>query len=1089
MRSHSVKATLFFVLALTLRLEAQTNPHTQIRWPANCNTANMVYTDSANTCIAALAGPQISPATQISWPASCSGSGNLVYNFATNSCIANGTAANPAGSNLQVQYNNGGVFGAYTSSALFGYTIPGGSISGSGDIILPNKVAAISTIQANGQTLGGKALGVHFNGDSITFGNGASSTWTGFAQPSLAYAIRLGQAFGGIYTNDAKGGNQVLDQAIYMSQGLVPQLSGPTNSFMINTNDAYYYMGNANLQTVTKRIDTFTHNYIAIPQGSEVAAQSCTQTGTWTADNGFGSGNATFSTTNGNTLSCSVTPPAGSPGVVLACYIIADANSTSTFTLAIDGTNQADPFASGTTWHGNGDGGALIATAAGAAAGPVCARFSGLTTGAAHTFLWTVTGTTGASAKVEPLMLLNVPAPNVNNPNAIIFGFPIPSSAAQSFPYYPAYYTITQTIAQQAATDGLNVTWIDTEAAEANNIAITLPVASATATVTPGGSGWVSDNTNVATGTSAVSFYRTGAPLVPVASAPACGQYSVSSGTYTINSCDFGKPLTYSFVMNCGAGISNATYVSRCLADTLHPNNAHHAVILSIATAALANLHVLFPGAPIDLTNSPAAPQPQTPKDWWSPNQLQVMNATAWNPGIAWLKQYGTVWATDFTPTWGTTNVAPAGLPHSAWCTYPGSSIPKDQTTLTCAVQVNNGGLLAGYVSSGHVGLNVNAVGSVLIGIGGTGTVTHFVQDVFTPVTAAVSGTNQNSPPLGFSAFTWNGSASATDTYLWKNTVVNTSQNTALTLTHTINSCLPGPCTWNLDISGATGVNKLGTVSTSPASNINGSTIQAQQVSIGGLMNFVQNSASMAGTGWACGTATCTAGQADPYGGTTAVSIQSASSSAAYNNIPTVQNLVSATTYTACGYIKGAAGGEGVQVFIGALGSGQLSGVTTAWQFFSFSAAPTTSLPKTLGFAATTATSQTVYVDAWSVTPGTSCAAYLPTSGPVTTAVQTVSTPAVSIASLQTVVNCATSGTATFSMPLQGATDKRVVVHLAACVGNASYTYPTAFTNIPGIFPSTTLAPSMPGLVPSNTTTAVTISGSTSTGTILFEDF
>jgi hypothetical protein len=71
-------------------------------------------------------------------------------------------------------------------------------------------------------------------------------------------------------------------------------------------------------------------------------------------------------------------------------------------------------------------------------------------------------------------------------------------------------------------------------------------------------------------------------------------------------------------------------------------------------------------------------------------------------------------------------------------------------------------------------------------------------------------------------------------------------------------------------------------------------------------------------------------------------------------------------------------------------------------------------------------------------------------------------------------------------MPEQGVADKKVLVHLAACVGAVSYTFPMAFTNTPGIFPSSTVAAS---LVTSLTTAATTITGSTSTGTIVLEDF
>jgi hypothetical protein len=55
----------------------------------------------------------------------------------------------------------------------------------------------------------------------------------------------------------------------------------------------------------------------------------------------------------------------------------------------------------------------------------------------------------------------------------------------------------------------------------------------------------------------------------------------------------------------------------------------------------------------------------------------------------------------------------------------------------------------------------------------------------------------------------------------------------------------------------------------------------------------------------------------------------------------------------------------------------------------------------------------------------------------------------------QTVINCSTSGTFTVSQPFQGASYKMVIGYMSACLGTATYTFPTAFTNIPG--PATTL--------------------------------
>jgi hypothetical protein len=54
----------------------------------------------------------INPHTGIKWPPNCTG-GLTTYNIITNQCQANGTAANPAGSTGQGQYNLGGSFAGY----------------------------------------------------------------------------------------------------------------------------------------------------------------------------------------------------------------------------------------------------------------------------------------------------------------------------------------------------------------------------------------------------------------------------------------------------------------------------------------------------------------------------------------------------------------------------------------------------------------------------------------------------------------------------------------------------------------------------------------------------------------------------------------------------------------------------------------------------------------------------------------------------------------------------------------------------------------------------------------------------------------
>ncbi len=89
--------------------------------------------------------------------------------------------------------------------------------------------------------------------------------------------------------------------------------------------------------------------------------------------------------------------------------------------------------------------------------------------------------------------------------------------------------------------------------------------------------------------------------------------------------------------------------------------------------------------------------------------------------------------------------------------------------------------------------------------------------------------------------------------------------------------------------------------------------------------------------------------------------------------------------------------------------------------------------------------------------------------------------------STQTTVACSTSGSAVFSEPIAGSADKKVLIHLSACVGTASYTFPTAYANIPSVFASNNVTSS---IITAVSTTAVTVTGTTTTtGSITLEDY
>jgi hypothetical protein len=97
-----------------------------------------------------------------------------------------------------------------------------------------------------------------------------------------------------------------------------------------------------------------------------------------------------------------------------------------------------------------------------------------------------------------------------------------------------------------------------------------------------------------------------------------------------------------------------------------------------------------------------------------------------------------------------------------------------------------------------------------------------------------------------------------------------------------------------------------------------------------------------------------------------------------------------------------------------------------------------------------------------------------------------VSSPVFLSTAAQTTVSCSTSGSAIFSEPEQGTSDKKVLIHMSSCLGTASYTYPVAFTNTPSIYASNNVAAS---IATSLSGTAVTVTGATTTGSLILEDY
>lgn len=293
-------------------------------------------------------------------------------------------------------------------------------------------------------------------GDSITYGTGATSLQTGFS-------YLFGRSIGGPYINYGNSGDQAADMAYrWVFPNSNPQGSGidPVYTHEIGTNDVTYYTTTTNLQNVFNRTILATMSWLAIPKTSKTFAQAGTLTG-FTADNNIQNLLGATSTTNGNTLSMTLTTNASSQ--IYIWYLIKDGN-TGTFTAKLDGTLQADPYTSSTTINAFGDGGTALATHNGVTSSIVCLRIP-VSSAGSHTVLITNNGTTGQTVTIYGIG--TNPTTSTNNPYVVVFTPNHQNNANDTLSGTYSGFVTTQ--ANLLITDGLNVKIADSRTALGTN--------------------------------------------------------------------------------------------------------------------------------------------------------------------------------------------------------------------------------------------------------------------------------------------------------------------------------------------------------------------------------------------------------------------------------------------------------------------------------------------------------------------------------------------------------------------------------------------------------------------------------------------
>jgi hypothetical protein len=253
-------------------------------------------------------------------------------------------------------------------------------------------------------------------GDSITYGYPLSSQ-------TQTYEALLAQYLGATYDILGINGSYACDtdwQQAFLQQ---PTLGSNTDyTIMVGTNEAYH-SGTGAYEANYHLCHQAELSWLAVPSQFKTMGTACTETGSWTTENTYFTGSNVLSSTNGSTLTCSITTYGGP---VYAWYELQDGIG-GTATWILDSTTNGS-FASETTpainiqvlHSGAGNGLIRIPTSAGT-----------------HSIQFTVTSSSGGSNWVS-IVGVGTPAP-YNYPNApSVFSAGVPHLVGASSSLDPA---------------------------------------------------------------------------------------------------------------------------------------------------------------------------------------------------------------------------------------------------------------------------------------------------------------------------------------------------------------------------------------------------------------------------------------------------------------------------------------------------------------------------------------------------------------------------------------------------------------------------------------------------------------------------